>query len=82
MRNRAWRRKKDFSKAKRKKDIDQSTCFEDYTYYNNLHQYSKNKIHCSCWMCSAKIKTHGYNISDQKRIDSINEKIRDNECEQ
>lgn len=25
-----------------------------FKYYNNLHQYSKNKIHCSCWMCRRK----------------------------
>ena len=24
--------------------------------YDNLHQYSKNKIHCSCPMCSAKTR--------------------------
>lgn len=27
---------------------------DTHPYYNNLHQYSKNKIHCSCSMCSAK----------------------------
>lgn len=25
-----------------------------WEYYDNLHQYSKNKIHCSCWMCRRK----------------------------
>lgn len=25
-----------------------------FEYYDNLHQYSKNKIHCSCWMCRRK----------------------------
>lgn len=28
-------------------------------YYDNLHQYSKNKIHCSCPMCSAKTRNKG-----------------------
>lgn len=58
--NRFDRRKKDFSKAIRKKKIadaiypigDEKT----WEYYSNLHQYSKNKIHCSCPMCSAKTR--------------------------
>ena len=28
-------------------------------YYDNLHQYSKNKIHCSCPLCSAKTRNKG-----------------------
>lgn len=32
---------------------------DDWHYYNNLHQYSKNKIHCSCPMCSTKTKNKG-----------------------
>jgi len=28
-------------------------------YYDNLHQYSKNKIHCSCPMCSPKTRNKG-----------------------
>ncbi len=32
----------------------------NYTpYYDNLHQYSKNKIHCSCPTCSAKTRNKG-----------------------
>ena len=27
--------------------------------YDNLHQYSKNKIHCDCPMCSAKTRNKG-----------------------
>lgn len=44
-------------------------------YYDNLHQYSKNKIHCSCWLCSAKSTkyrgrgpTVNYKISDLRKI--------------
>lgn len=29
-----------------------------WLWYDNLHQYSKNKIHCSCGMCSAYHKTN------------------------
>ena len=32
-------------------------CDEDY--YDNLHQFSKNKIHCSCPICSTKTRNKG-----------------------
>lgn len=57
-RNRCERRHKNFSKAIRKRKLDLSI----YGYegiYKNLHQYSKNKIHCSCPLCSAKYKNSG-----------------------
>ncbi len=68
MRTRAERRHNDWTKAKRKWRIDLDTTVEfnrktddEHLYndrywmlYDNLHQYSKNKIHCSCPMCSAK----------------------------
>ena len=53
-RGRAWRRYKNYTKAKRKRDIDTATSWYLYPWYNNLHQYSKNKIHCSCPMCATK----------------------------
>lgn len=31
----------------------------DWELFDNLHQYSKNKIHCSCPMCSAKTRNKG-----------------------
>lgn len=56
--------------------------------YDNLHQYSKNKIHCSCPLCSAKTRNKGrrvnmcnnwapsinYSISDLKKVQSMNDK--------
>ena len=73
MRGRAWRRYKNYTKAKRKRDIDLDVSFYNLEQYNNsfypyhfqpgmyrnLHQYSKNKIHCSCPMCSAKTRNKG-----------------------
>lgn len=74
-RERSWRRYKDYTKAKRKREIDLDVCwypsfwvgYSDGEYifpkrglYNNLHQYSKNKIHCSCPMCSAKTRNKSY----------------------
>ena len=86
MRNRGWRRKKDFSKAKRKKCIDKElSSWNNILCYNNLHEYSKNKIHCSCAMCSAKTRNKGkrrnlpknyapsinYTIKDKRRKDEM-----------
>ena len=75
-RPRAWRRWKNFTKARRKRELDWSLSWSwpdnkssnplDFSkrvgFYKNLHQYSKNKIHCSCPICSAK--TNNKNRSD------------------
>ena len=66
-RNRCWRRYKNYIKAKRKRDIDLDIqyYFNDaegihvYPWYSNLNQYSKNKIHCSCPLCSRKTNNKG-----------------------
>ena len=66
-RGKAWRRHKDYSKAIRKRnlDLERQPHLNDkeglhiYPYYNNLHQYSDNKIHCSCPMCRNKSKNKG-----------------------
>lgn len=94
-RSRAWRRWKDFVKARRKRELDWSLSYpwgskksadpldfsERVGFYQNLHQYSKNKIHCSCPMCSAKTKNKGghrvwapvYNptMMDKRRADAM-----------
>ena len=48
-RTRAKRRKTDIKKALRKRNISRHALGGDW--YHNLHQYSKNKIHCSCNLC-------------------------------
>ncbi len=81
-------------KALRKRRIDRDIyCAFDYrhpylivrdsAFYKNLHQYSKNKIHCSCPMCSAKTRNKGrskhkgmsppvnYKISDVRKIQKL-----------
>lgn len=51
----AKKRRFDVTKALRKRSIAHSYALFVYTgWYDNLHQYSKNKIHCSCPMCAAK----------------------------
>lgn len=50
-RTRGERRKKDFAKAREKRAKIKHYGFD---MYDNLHQYSKNKIHCSCRLCRGK----------------------------
>ena len=48
-------------KALRKRRITQHYPGSDtIPYYDNLHQYSKNKIHCSCPLCAEKTRNKGH----------------------
>ena len=86
MRTRAEKRHNDWKKAIRKKKIINAYGWD---YYDNLHQYSKNKIHCSCPLCARKTrgktvkKTGGpgenWSIKDEKRIEEMQDQIFDNE---
>ena len=64
-RSRAYNRDVSKRKALRKKRIAEEVYYNGkvYPYYDNLHQYSKNKIHCSCGLCSAKTR----NKSESRR---------------
>lgn len=85
---------RDFSwrKALRKKRISDQIYGRyghEHSYYSNLHQYSKNKIHCSCPMCSPKTRNKGkrakknyspslnYKLSDRKRIEAMEAEVQD-----
>ncbi len=74
--NRAARRKTSVNKAIRKRFISQK-CIGGSTgwsgLYNNLHQYSKNKVHCSCWMC----RPDGPSLRDIRMKQSARDKMRD-----
>ena len=70
MRGLAYNRKKSFSKAKRKQNICKYV-YQD-PWYDNLHQYSKNKIHCSCPMCSAKTRNKGHRRKRKNYAPAIN----------
>jgi len=54
MRDKAWRRKSDAIKAMHKRSIVRNVYRWPEGWYDNLHQYSKNKVHCSCPMCGCK----------------------------
>ena len=61
MRTRAFNRYQSYIKAKRKQRIAKEVYYDGdkHPYYDNLHQYSKNKIHCSCAFCSTKTRNKG-----------------------
>ena len=61
-RSRDYTRKTAYKKALRKQRITRevySWSNPEWEYYDNLHQYSKNKIHCSCHCCSTKTRNKG-----------------------
>lgn len=86
MRDMAEKRHNDWKKAIRKKRISDTYC-GNYPWYDNLHQYSKNKIHCSCPLCAAKTNNRNrvgayqpntdWKISDQRKLDSMNDQLKD-----
>lgn len=89
MRNRAEKRHNDWKKAIRKRRIVKEVyCWND-EWYDNLHQYSKNKVHCSCPFCRAKTAKKkqvwsggkNWSVTDERRIEEMNDQIFDNEEE-
>ena len=91
---RAYKRKMSYHKALRKRRIARTCPAANSSigdYYPNLHQYSKNKVHCSCYMCSAKTRNKGkrrrlhgnyapsinYKHSDQKKVIAMNMQEKD-----
>ena len=65
-RSRAERRKLNAKHAMRKRNKDRAlrshqVDFEDW--YDNLHEYSKGKIHCSCPACSGVSKTNSKKVN-------------------
>ena len=70
--DKALRRHNARKKAIRKRNI----CRNHYgfEYYDNLHQYSKNKIHCSCPLCASKRKSNSEDdlkIADRRLRDRM-----------
>ena len=94
-RSRGYYRDVGYRKAKRKQRITEEVYVYwdglSHPYYDNLHQFSKNKIHCSCLMCSAKTRNKGkrrhgagrrapsinYKISDLRKIQSMDSQVED-----
>ena len=77
------RRHKDFHKAIRKRNISKVIYGNRFDYYNNLHQYSKNKIHCSCYWCSKKKTGNSImdlSIRDRRNKQMMDDSLKDFEC--
>ena len=79
---RAIRRKVNVIKAKRKQIIDKNihNSYNTHPWYNNLHQYSKNKIHCSCPLCAfnhKKFRHKNYTIQDLKQLENMDYQERE-----
>ena len=66
------RRKIDYKKARRKAKIDLARSCDGLQMYDNLHQYSKNKIHCSCRLCRGK-DYFGRHITTEQEVKSRDE---------
>lgn len=76
-------------KALRKRRIAKEVF--DWDYYDNLHQYSKNKVHCSCPYCNAKTRNKGarrqlsgnyqkavhYTAADLRKVLTMDEDMRE-----
>ena len=81
MRDSSWenqkKRKADFTKAIRKQKICKT--MYGFDWYDNLHQYSKNKIHCSCGMCRFRSVWNPNNkpMADMRRIDSMTTQLNE-----
>jgi len=80
MRTTAEKRHNDWKKAIRKRNIDRERNPNDtHDWYDNLHQYSKNKIHCSCPICRGLSKHGENNISDLRKLEEMKSQELDNE---
>lgn len=85
----AYNRDISFRKARHKQRVSRYWCWHyGGEYYDNLHQYSKNKIHCSCSFCSRKSKNKGkrknywaksrnWKISDLRKIEKFEAELKD-----
>ena len=79
-RDRGEKRKIDFTHALRKKNKAETIGLnKNYPYYDNLHQYSKNKIHCSCSDCNPKTARDGYTNTDKKKLLNLEEQLNEEE---
>ena len=90
--DRGLRRKRDFNHAIKKKkmsDYDDRPRIDGHfanyvlrkSVYDNIHQYSKNKIHCSCPLCKSRSgennRTKNYRASDRRKLDQIKLQLKE-----
>ena len=87
MRGIAERRHNDWKKAVRKRSISRHAYGWDW--YNELHMYSKGKIHCSCGMCRCKTNNkvcrrgasfgpvENWPLTDRRRIEEMADQMEE-----
>ena len=82
-RTRSERRYNNIRKSLRKRRIVKEVYPKEpnWNYYDNLHQYSKNKIHCSCYLCSCKTrdkkKKDSPPVKQRRRIDEMDYELKE-----
>lgn len=79
MRSTAEKRHNDWKKAIRKRKIVNEVYCWPEGWYDNLHQYSKNKVHCSCPLCRGWEKHGEATISDLRKLEEMKSQELDNE---
>lgn len=83
-RTRAENRFNSRRKALRRRRITQEVygMKEDNPYYDNLHQYSKNKVHCSCpWCRKSKERPKANDVRKNEAMNSAMEELEEDEEE-
>ena len=86
--DRAYARAKTWAKATRKYHIDRDRAAGRWSpWYDNLHQYADNKIHCSCFRCASKTNnkhgrltwgaTKNWSVSDKRKLDEMEGQLKD-----
>lgn len=77
MKNRA----RNYYRIQRKRHINRKKRIikglNDYWVYKHEGMLSKGKIHCSCYMCAGKTNWHGYKPSDLRKLEAINQELRE-----
>ena len=77
MSSRARTRDYMWRKALHKRYLDHMLSCGGWMMYDNLHEYSKGKIHCSCPWCSPRTRNKGRHRNTKNYAPSINYKISD-----
>ena len=83
-RTKAERRHNDWKKIHKKANIikhvfaDGEEWFEGF-WEHQQHRLSKEKVHCSCPICSAKTKDRGYKASDLRKLEALQSSVNESE---
>lgn len=71
--------RKGLSHIERKVDILSFTLGQNYVeeyIKGKENKLFKGKVHCSCYMCSAKTAVHGYKPRDKRELERTSQDLR------